>query len=156
MARSPQKPLRRAPRGDSKPAIAGLSAPLLAQPVWRTQDIRRQTRRPSRGSITVLDRKGLKTASCGRYGADRKSYGALLGQSCRAGQFAAGEKCRALCGTPHIRHTRFGVMVTVSLLLCLHSHVWNNSGWTNCRGTGSRRDPASSGPSRGRRNEDSS
>ena len=32
-----------------------------------------------RGSITVLDRKGLKAASCGCYVADRKSYGRLLG-----------------------------------------------------------------------------
>ena len=27
-----------------------------------------------RGNITVLDRRGLKAASCGCYGADRKSY----------------------------------------------------------------------------------
>jgi CRP-like cAMP-binding protein len=33
----------------------------------------------SRGNITVLDRQGLKAASCGCYLADRKSYDRLLG-----------------------------------------------------------------------------
>ena len=33
----------------------------------------------SRGTITVLDRQGLKAASCGCYVADRKSYDRLLG-----------------------------------------------------------------------------
>ena len=32
-----------------------------------------------RGNITVVDRKGLKAASCGCYVADRKSYDRLLG-----------------------------------------------------------------------------
>jgi CRP-like cAMP-binding protein len=35
--------------------------------------------RYSRGNITVIDRQGLKAASCGCYGADRKSYHTLLG-----------------------------------------------------------------------------
>jgi CRP-like cAMP-binding protein len=35
----------------------------------------------SRGNITVLDRQGLKAASCGCYQADRKSYDRLLGQA---------------------------------------------------------------------------
>jgi CRP-like cAMP-binding protein len=33
----------------------------------------------SRGNITVLDRRGLKAASCGCYEADRKSYDRVLG-----------------------------------------------------------------------------
>ena len=33
----------------------------------------------SRGDITVLDRRGLKAASCGCYQADRESYDAILG-----------------------------------------------------------------------------
>src|SRR5205085_9233452 len=33
----------------------------------------------SRGNITVLDRRGLKAASCGCYQADRKLYERLLG-----------------------------------------------------------------------------
>jgi hypothetical protein len=32
-----------------------------------------------RGNITVLDRRGLKAASCGCYGADRQSYRRVLG-----------------------------------------------------------------------------
>jgi CRP-like cAMP-binding protein len=32
-----------------------------------------------RGNITVVDRKGLKAASCGCYVADRMSYDRLLG-----------------------------------------------------------------------------
>jgi CRP-like cAMP-binding protein len=32
-----------------------------------------------RGNITVLDRRGLKAASCGCYGADRQSYRRILG-----------------------------------------------------------------------------
>ena len=35
--------------------------------------------RYSRGNITVLDRRGLKTASCGCYEADRASYDRILG-----------------------------------------------------------------------------
>ena len=34
----------------------------------------------SRGNITVLDRRGLKAASCGCYKADRESYDRILGQ----------------------------------------------------------------------------
>jgi hypothetical protein len=34
----------------------------------------------SRGDITVLDRQGLKAASCGCYVADRKAYDRLLGK----------------------------------------------------------------------------
>jgi len=34
----------------------------------------------SRGDITVLDRQGLKAASCGCYVADRKAYDRLLGE----------------------------------------------------------------------------
>ena len=33
----------------------------------------------SRGNITVLDRRGLKAASCGCYKADRESYDSILG-----------------------------------------------------------------------------
>jgi hypothetical protein len=33
----------------------------------------------SRGNITVLDRRGLKAASCGCYQADRDSYDRILG-----------------------------------------------------------------------------
>ena len=33
----------------------------------------------SRGNITVLDRRGLKAASCGCYRADRESYDSILG-----------------------------------------------------------------------------
>jgi CRP-like cAMP-binding protein len=35
--------------------------------------------RYSRGNITVLDRRGLKAASCGCYKADRESYDRILG-----------------------------------------------------------------------------
>ena len=34
--------------------------------------------RYSRGNITVLDRRGLKAASCGCYKADRESYDRIL------------------------------------------------------------------------------
>jgi hypothetical protein len=34
--------------------------------------------RYSRGNITVLDRRGLKAASCGCYKADRDSYDRIL------------------------------------------------------------------------------
>ena len=34
--------------------------------------------RYSRGNITVLDRRGLKAASCGCYKADRDSYERIL------------------------------------------------------------------------------
>ena len=34
--------------------------------------------RYSRGNITVLDRRGLKAASCGCYKADRDSYARIL------------------------------------------------------------------------------
>ena len=37
--------------------------------------------RYSRGNITVLDRRGLKAASCGCYKADRDSYARILSQS---------------------------------------------------------------------------
>ena len=33
----------------------------------------------SRGDITILDRRGLKAASCGCYKADRESYDRILG-----------------------------------------------------------------------------
>jgi len=33
----------------------------------------------SRGNITVLDRRGLKAASCGCYKADREAYDRILG-----------------------------------------------------------------------------
>ena len=33
----------------------------------------------TRGDITVLDRRGLKAASCGCYNADRESYQRILG-----------------------------------------------------------------------------
>jgi CRP-like cAMP-binding protein len=33
----------------------------------------------SRGDITILDRRGLKAASCGCYTADRESYDRILG-----------------------------------------------------------------------------
>ena len=39
---------------------------------------RRNLIRYSRGDITVLDRRGLKAASCGCYEADRKSYDRIL------------------------------------------------------------------------------
>jgi CRP-like cAMP-binding protein len=35
--------------------------------------------RYSRGNITVLDRRGLKAASCGCYRADRETYDRILG-----------------------------------------------------------------------------
>jgi hypothetical protein len=35
--------------------------------------------RYSRGNVTVLDRRGLKAASCGCYDADRSSYDRILG-----------------------------------------------------------------------------
>ena len=35
--------------------------------------------RYSRGDVTVLDRRGLKAASCGCYKADRDSYRQILG-----------------------------------------------------------------------------
>ena len=35
--------------------------------------------RYSRGDVTVLDRRGLKAASCGCYKADRASYQQILG-----------------------------------------------------------------------------
>jgi CRP-like cAMP-binding protein len=40
---------------------------------------RRRLIRYSRGNITVLDRRGLKAASCGCYKADRDSYARILG-----------------------------------------------------------------------------
>ncbi|MEP7208143.1 MAG: Crp/Fnr family transcriptional regulator [Casimicrobiaceae bacterium] len=39
---------------------------------------RRSLIRYSRGDITVLDRRGLRAASCGCYEADRKSYSSIL------------------------------------------------------------------------------
>jgi CRP-like cAMP-binding protein len=33
----------------------------------------------SRGNITILDRRGLKAASCGCYKADRETYDRILG-----------------------------------------------------------------------------
>ena len=39
----------------------------------------RQLIQYSRGNITVLDRRGLKAASCGCYRADRESYDRMLG-----------------------------------------------------------------------------
>jgi CRP-like cAMP-binding protein len=37
----------------------------------------------NRGSVTVLDRRGLQAASCGCYKADRESYDRILGKSFR-------------------------------------------------------------------------
>ena len=43
--------------------------------------------RDSRGNITVLDRRGLKSASCGCYKADRAAYDRILG--CRISRYQA-------------------------------------------------------------------
>ena len=40
---------------------------------------KRRLIRYRRGNITVLDRRGLKAASCGCYQADRESYDRILG-----------------------------------------------------------------------------